>query len=115
MKSRRARRLVTVLAGAALLSLGATGAANADPDLPYLPCPDGYVCFFSGPNFTGDMAVHKNPENHDCGATGVRPARSIINRDDQTWDFFHDGGCRAWAGTLAPGQNFTDTHANSWS
>jgi hypothetical protein len=78
-------------------------------------CPADHVCFYSGANYTGKMEVHKNPRKHECGVASLRPARSVYNRDDQTWGFYADLKCTDHARTLAPGTGITYTEAFSWA
>ncbi|WP_326798569.1 peptidase inhibitor family I36 protein [Streptomyces sp. NBC_01808] len=106
---------VRVLAVAAAVATSAVvptaGGAQA---VPSDRCPEGYVCFWTGPNFTGTMTVFENPSGlNDCDA--INPAaRTVFNNDDQTWNFYRDTSCRAYAYTLDPGQYNDDTTVHSW-
>ncbi|GAA4339490.1 hypothetical protein GCM10023086_74500 [Streptomyces venetus] len=76
--------------------------------------PEGYVCFWTGPNYTGVMSVYSNPVNHNsCDA--IKPAaRTVFNNDDQSWDFYPDTNCRVYASTLAPGESNEYKQVNTW-
>lgn len=137
MRFRPALIALAALAVAGTVSLIPAASASAAPAVPAKPavpavrvipakpaapaesaasaCPAGHVCFYSGPNYTGEMKVSKNPKNHKCGAVPLKPARSIRNRDDQTWGFYADRKCTDHARTLAPGAGITYTEGFSWA
>jgi hypothetical protein len=99
------------LAGALAVSVATPATAAPQPNSHR---PVGYVCFWTGPNYTGTMTAYPNPSGlNDCdGIEGG--ARTVYNNDDQPWDFFQDGGCRAFAYHLEPGQANTYQQVNSW-
>lgn len=111
-------RIVTAasaLVGGLILTTSPAGAAQAaTPSAIDALCPQGYVCFWSGPNFTGDLQVYSNPTYHTCDTTPAQPARSIINRDDQPWSFYSDLDCGAFAVTLSPGESDPFVKVYSW-
>ncbi|MFC5835905.1 peptidase inhibitor family I36 protein [Nonomuraea insulae] len=106
-------------AGIAAASLGIAVAAIGGPELAQAPadptnrCPSGYVCFWSGPHFTGEMSLQKNPASHSCGTTPVASARTVYNRDDQTWDFYADTDCSTPTANLGPGRWDDETSVSS--
>ncbi|MFI0406561.1 peptidase inhibitor family I36 protein [Actinomadura sp. 3N508] len=101
------------LAAAGSLILGPAAPAEALAG-PSHRCPEGYVCFWSGPDFTGTMYVWHNPVSHYCDPTPPQPARTIYNNDDEAWAFYRDLDCTTLAVTLPPGRFARDTEAYSW-
>lgn len=88
-------------------------AASAEA-APSSRCPEGYVCFWSGDNFTGTMTVYENPKNHTC-STITPGVRTVYNNDDQAWDFYKDSSCRAFGYHLEPGEYETGQRVSSWT
>jgi hypothetical protein len=110
MRMRHVFAVLAAMAAVAALSFTAAGPASADAQ-----CPQNTVCFWTGPNFTGEMSTYENPVSHECGRTPAQPARSIYNNDsDQEWTFYQDPYCSAFATTLAPGEREPFTHVYSW-
>ncbi|TDD95824.1 peptidase inhibitor family I36 protein [Actinomadura rubrisoli] len=104
---------LTTLIAAGSLVLGPAAPAGAAA-VPSHRCPQGYVCFWTEPNFQGKMTVYQNPVSHSCGKTEAQPARTIFNNDDEAWSFYRDLDCTTLAVTLPPGRFAPDTEAYSW-
>ncbi|MQY09687.1 peptidase inhibitor family I36 protein [Actinomadura macrotermitis] len=79
-------------------------------------CPDGSVCFWSGGAFAGEMVAVPKPSSPGCGPTPARPARSVVNHDNQFRSFYTGGGCKGDVITIAPGGSFTapGVYIHSW-
>ncbi|MEK2476685.1 peptidase inhibitor family I36 protein [Streptomyces noursei] len=108
------------LAAATALALAATAPAHAGNGAA-LPararaaaaCPEGSVCFWSKPEFDGQMRAAQYPE-HDCEATPFQPARSVYNNSDETRSFFAGPRCTVRVGTLQPGGSARSVSLASW-
>jgi len=106
---------VSALMGGLTLTTALAGAAQAaTPSAADGLCPQGYVCFWTGSGFTGELKVYQNPRWHTCDTTPAQPARSIVNNDDQVWSFYDDLNCSAHAITLSPGEATADVRVFSW-
>jgi hypothetical protein len=110
-----ARRVLA--AGPAVLAAAGTIALLAGPSaqasVPSDRCPQGYVCFWTGEDFSGEMRVYNNPAYHDCAETDGG-ARTVFNNDDQTWSFYADQSCGAHVTTLESGEYYSGRRVHSW-
>ncbi|MEU4684306.1 peptidase inhibitor family I36 protein [Streptomyces xinghaiensis] len=121
-KCRRTARISAVLAAVAVLGTlpgtaqaGTTEARESSRQhRAEQNCPSGYVCFWSRPYFRGVMRVYKNPRFHTCGWVPGHQARSVVNRDNQTWSFYGDVNCRAHVVTLSPGRSAANVLVRTW-
>ncbi|MER6052436.1 peptidase inhibitor family I36 protein [Streptomyces sp. NPDC001793] len=108
------------LAAAAALVLAAVvpaaaeaGAASAPPARAVADCPLGSVCFWSQPDFTGDMRTAQYRQ-HDCETVPFGTARSIVNNSDETLTFFAEARCKVPVGGLEPGGRVHSVSVSSW-
>ncbi|MGI5466281.1 peptidase inhibitor family I36 protein [Streptomyces sp. CA-132043] len=111
----RVRRFCATFGALAIASVsiiaGPAGAASAEQSE---RCPEGYVCFWTEGNFTGNMTVYENPAHHNCTVVEGISAGSVYNNDDQAWDFYRDASCGSYLYTLAPGEQNTTVRVHSW-
>ncbi|GGU72740.1 hypothetical protein GCM10010211_43230 [Streptomyces albospinus] len=108
------------LAAAAALALATTapahartGAVSDAPARAAADCPQGYVCFWSEPDFGGEMRAAQNPQ-HDCEATPVQPARSVYNHGSDSRTFSSKPRCSVRVGSLEPGGSARSIEVSSW-
>ncbi|CAL9327313.1 peptidase inhibitor family I36 protein [Streptomyces sp. SudanB182_2057] len=114
MRSTKLQSLVRALAVAGVLAASLAPASTASA-IPNDRCPEGYVCFWTGYDFTGTMSVYNNPRFPDYLCTGIRPAaRTVFNNDDQPWNFYRDTNCQQFAVALEPGDVETSDRLLSW-
>ncbi|WP_438486919.1 peptidase inhibitor family I36 protein [Streptomyces sp. S186] len=108
------------LAAAAALALAATvpaaaaaGAAPAPPARTPADCPVGFLCFWSQPDFTGEMRALQYPQ-HDCEAAPFPTARSVYNNGEETRTFYAAARCKVRIGSLEPGGSVRSVSVSSW-
>ncbi|MFB7629898.1 peptidase inhibitor family I36 protein [Streptomyces sp. NPDC056149] len=76
-------------------------------------CPEGTVCFWSKPDFDGEMkAVHNR--QHDCREVPFTPSRSVYNHAHETVSFYAKLHCSVQVGTLEPGGSARSVSLSSW-
>lgn len=94
-----------VLAAAGLVAAAALPAGSASAD----DCAAGYVCFYTGADYTGTMTSYGNPETHICGGIPRAPALSVINNDDDAWTLYTGDflRCRGDSVTVGAGERAT--------
>jgi Peptidase inhibitor family I36 len=86
------------------MSTAMTSAAAASTPEPQGNCPVGHVCFWPETNYRGQVQIYRNPKWHTCGLIpGNITARSVTNRDNDTWTFFTNNNCTGAASALPPG------------
>jgi Peptidase inhibitor family I36 len=108
-------KLAIALTGGLALAPSLASAAQAAVPAVHSPrCPQGYVCFWTGPSFSGEMKVYQNPVSHTCDPAPAQPSRTIYNNDDEPWSFYADVQCGAHVVTLSPGEAATDVKVYSW-
>lgn len=112
MRVRLVPAALSAVALAGTLSLPAAASAHA-PAKPSSHCPEGYVCFWTGPHYSGTIHVY-DPVSYYCDTVPAAPARTVFNNDDKTWSFYADQDCGAHVRTLAPGGVLHDTEIFSW-
>jgi hypothetical protein len=118
MKSSRIRANIMTLAGVATLTTGlalvpALAHASVSPSY---TCPAGYVCFYSGTNFTGTpypvKISGKGGTLINLRDEGVAvPWKSVSNRDGGLVVEIYDAGCNCDGFALTSGQRQADPGA----
>jgi hypothetical protein len=58
----------------AFIALSATPAAAGVPNS---RCIDGYICFWTGPDFTGVITGYQNPVHNNCGTVTERSPLNV--------------------------------------
>ncbi|MEU9121105.1 peptidase inhibitor family I36 protein [Streptomyces sp. NPDC048506] len=95
-------------------SAAAPGTAAADAQArAAADCPQGLVCFWSEPSFSGEMRAVPDPQ-HECEATPVQPGRSVYNHGGGSRTFFSGPGCSVRVGTLEPRGSARSIDVSSW-
>ncbi|WP_329614572.1 peptidase inhibitor family I36 protein [Streptomyces brevispora] len=107
-------RTAATFAAAALALACATGspASAAPPVSGPADCYDGWVCFWPQANYGGQMEAYQAPYIHSCDNVPSGTARSVVNRDDQTWSLSQDFICNRIGVKVAPGEENPDLGAD---
>ncbi|GAA4946132.1 hypothetical protein HD597_006769 [Nonomuraea thailandensis] len=107
------RRVLASLTSAAALTFAAGVAQPAAAAVPSHRCAQGYVCFWTGDGFQGEVFFYQ-PVSDWCDVTPTQPARTIYNNTNRPWAFYRDTQCGALDATLAPGTWKTGLESYSW-
>ncbi|MEU7488594.1 peptidase inhibitor family I36 protein [Streptomyces sp. NPDC042319] len=111
MRIRRLLFSIAFASGAAAMAVAPADNATAAPSE---KCPEGYVCFWTGPNFTGTMTVHHEPGDTGCTAVSGTSARTVFNNHSRSWNFYSGNNCESLAYALAPGDYNSTDRVFSW-
>ncbi|MFK0296276.1 peptidase inhibitor family I36 protein [Streptomyces sp. NPDC090442] len=104
---------VALVVTTAVPSHATTGTASTALASAEASCPEGSVCFWSKPDFEGEMKAVQNRQ-HDCGDTPFHPARSVRNNAHEAVSFYAGPRCSVHVGTLEPGGSARSVSLSSW-